>query len=102
MADDTRTYGATFLNSGGGGDQMVERKGGGKRGKRDKEEKKEGKKRKKDPYAAKQHAKQYICNHEGWRINVNVRETLITHTRCAIPRGCPRKSSLFFRQGNNE
>lgn len=33
---------------------------------------------------------------------VNVRGTLITHTRCTIPRGCSRKSSLFFRQANNE
>lgn len=70
----------------------------GEEGKRDKGKKK----RKRDPYAAKQYTLNStfaIMRVGGY---VNVRETLITHTRCTIPRGCPRKSSLFFRQGNNE
>lgn len=84
-------------------ERAVERKGRRRRrGRKEKEIKERKKKRKRDPYAAKQYTLNStfaIMRVGGY---VNVRETLITHTRCTIPRGCPRKSSLFFRQGNNE
>ena len=72
------------------------------KGRGEKKSKREGKNKKKGPYAARQdtlNSTFAIMRVGGY---VNVRGTLITHTRCTIPRGCSRKSSLFFRQGNNE